>query len=143
MYGFELEDDLNKYNGSIDSEKMSLILPIIEENRRTWIKENWDSWPNLDNDNEKIETALNLLSKFHYGIHYKPGLTRLLDELAEEFKNKIPYGDELDLSFFLFKEKLFTGSKEDYNNPFNCNPIYTIKEKKGCRHSRCSITSLG
>lgn len=130
-YGIDLEDDLNRYHGSIDSEKMSLIIPIIEENRRTWIKENWDSWQNLDSDNDKIELALSILSKFHYGINYKPDLTKLLDELAEEFKNKIPYGDEFDLSFFLFKDKHLTGSKDDYNNPFNCNPIYTIKEKKG------------
>jgi regulator of sirC expression with transglutaminase-like and TPR domain len=130
-YGFELEDDLKKYQGSIDSEKMSLIIPVLEENRRTWIKENWDSWKNLESDYDKIETSLNLLSKFHYGINYKPDLTQLLDELAEEFKNKIPYGDELDLSFFLFKEKQILGSKDDYNNPFNCNPVYTIKERKG------------
>lgn len=130
-YGYELEDDLSKYHGSIDPEKMHLIMPVIEENRRKWIKENWNSWINLDSDNEKIEAALNLLSKFHYGIYYKPDLIQLLDELSEEFKNKIPYGDELDLSFFLFKEKQILGSKDDYNNPFNCNPIYTIKEKKG------------
>ncbi len=130
-YGFELEDDLMKYFGSIDSEKMSLIIPILEENRRMWIRENWNSWFNLDTENEKLETALDLISKFHYGINYKPDLAQLLDELAEEFKNKIPYGDELDLSFFLFKEKRITGAKEDYNNPFNCNPIYAIKERKG------------
>ena len=141
-YGFDLEEDLNKYRGLIDSEKMSLIIPILEENRRMWIKENWNSWFNLETDNEKIETALSLLSKFHYGIYYKPELQQLLDELAEEFKNKIPYGDELDLSFFLFQEKQITGSKEDYYNPFNSNPIYTVKEKKGLPITLCLIYIL-
>jgi len=130
-YGFELEDDLVDFKVNTDTAKMRLVLPILEGNRRKWIKENWNSWFNLETANDKIESALSQISRFHYGINNKPGLNNLLDELAEEFMNRIPYGDELDLSFFLFKEKMISGSKENYNNPFNSNPVYAIKEKKG------------
>lgn len=130
-YGYGLEDDLNKLSIPLDSEKMKMIFPFIEDNRRNWIFQNWHSWSSVDSYYDKLETALNILSKFHYGINYSPDLTTRLDMLAEEFKNKIPYGDELDLSFFLFKDKMFNGAKLDYYNPFNSNLIYTLNEKKG------------
>ena len=130
-YGLELEEDLSKYPGLIDTEKFNLILPVVEENRRKWIKKEWNKWLKSDSDNEKIETALSILSKYHYGIHYKPELSTLIDELAEEFKNLVPYGDELDLANFLFQEKNIKGAVEDYDNPINSNAIFTIKEKRG------------
>ena len=100
-------------------------------NRKNWIKDNWHTWFNAETDYDKIETALSLLSKFHYGLNYKPGLSSMLDKIADDYKNKMPYGDELDLSFYLFQEIGFTGAVEDYNNPFNSNAVYVIKEKKG------------
>ena len=130
-YGYGLEDDLNKLNIPLDSEKMKLIYPFVEDNRRVWILQNWHSWFNIDSYYDKLESALNILSKFNYGINHSPDLTTRLDMLAEEFKNKIPYGDELDLSFFLFKEKMFVGANSDYYNPFNSNLIYTLNERKG------------
>ncbi len=130
-YGIELEEDLLNHKDLISPEKYQLLIPIIEENRRIWIIDNWNSWFDLDSDNEKIESALSILSKFHYGLNSRPDLSYLLDELAEEFMNKIPYGDELDLSFFLFKEKELSGAKEDYHNPFNSDAVYSIIKKKG------------
>lgn len=130
-YGLCLEEDLNNLHEYVDSEKMSLLMPILTSNRRKWLTDNWHSWFNLANQNEKIELALDLISRFHYGIHTLPSLTKMLDQLAGEFINKIPYGDELDLANYLFQEKGIRGCKENYYNPFNSNPIYTLKEKKG------------
>lgn len=130
-YGLGLEKDILDHKDSITPSKYELILPFIEKNRKTWITENWNSWFNLDYDIDKIENALNILSKFHYGLNDIYDLSNLLDELAEEFMNRIPYGNEFDLSFFLFKEKKISGAKDDYYNPFNGNAVYTILNKKG------------
>lgn len=130
-YGTSLEKDILDYANILNPDKMKILQPVIETNRREWLKEHWNVWHDLENDFEKIEIALNLLSKFQYGIHLTYNLSVLLDELTEEFKNRIPYGDELDLATFLFQEKSIAGAKDDYYNPFNSNPIYSIKEKKG------------
>ena len=130
-YGLSLEEDLENSKIFVDSDKLNLITPLLENNRKTWIFKNWDRWFYLDSNIEKLETSLNILSKFHYGINFKPDLTNLLDSLAVEFQNKIPYGDEIDLSLFLFQEKQLSGVHDDFNNPFNSNPIYTILEGRG------------
>lgn len=141
-YGPSLEYDLQEYNGVLDSKKMELLNPIINSNRQTWLAKTWSSWMMLDDPYDQIETALNLISKFHYGIYFNPELPYLLDELTEEFKNRIPYGDELDLSHFLFQEKGIKGARDDYYNPFNSNAIYTLKEKKGLPITLCLIYIL-
>lgn len=130
-YGSTLERDLLEFSDILNPDKMKLIMPAIEATRRSWLLNNWHEWFYYNDYYEKIETALSLISKYQYGIHNKYLLSPLLDELAEEFKNKIPYGDEIDLSNFLFLEKQISGSKEDYYNPYNSNPVYTITAKKG------------
>ncbi|MCX6170105.1 MAG: transglutaminase-like domain-containing protein [Ignavibacteriales bacterium] len=130
-YGFTLERDLKELPANVVADKMIHLAPILTSNRMNWLEKNWQNWFNKTTHHEKIECALDLISRFHYGIYFTPALSELLDQLSNEFKNKIPYGDELDLTNFLFHEKELSGSKDDYYNPFNCNPIYTIKEKKG------------
>lgn len=130
-YGASLEKDLLEYSDILNPDRMKILQPLIENNRRNWLLNNWNDLYNYDNESERIEYALNLISVYIYGIHPVYDLSTLLDELTEEFKNKIPYGDELDLATFLFQEKNIHGAKEDYYNPFNSNPIYSIKEKKG------------
>lgn len=130
-YGASLEKDILDYADILNPDKMKILQPVIETSRREWLQEHWNVWRDFENDFEKIEVALNLISKFQYGIHLTYNLSILLDELTEEFKNRIPYGDELDLATFLFQEKRIAGAKDDYYNPFNSNLIYSIKEKKG------------
>jgi hypothetical protein len=141
-YGFALENDLRVYKDKLDSQKLNMINPIIEANRKKWLAENWNTWLENETDYEQIEAALNLISKFHYGIFLKPELPRLLDEITEEFKNKIPYGDELDLANFLFQEKGIKGAVDDYYNPFNSNPVYVLKERRGIPITLCLIYIL-
>ena len=130
-YGFALEKDLKGLSANVVKDKMNILTPILTANRMKWMEEHWQSCFNKNNFHEKIECALDLISRFHYGIYFTPALSELLDQLSDEFRNKIPYGDELDLANFLFHEKELSGAKEDYYNPFNSNPIYTIKERKG------------
>lgn len=130
-YGTSLEHDLQNYMHEIDIEKQTMITPILESNRRIWLEENWNCWLLKETENDQIETALNLISRFQYGLSTTLELSEILDKIADEFYNKIPYGDELDLANFLFQENGIKGAKENYYNPFNSNPIFAIKEKKG------------
>ena len=130
-YGTELEADLIEFAVNLNSSKFDLIKPILEDNRRIWLKENWDHWFNIENEKEKLETAMNLLANFQYGVSNNDRLTHLLNVLAEEFKNFYPFGVEIDLANFLFQSKNLRGAKKDYYNPLNSNLIYTIEKKKG------------
>lgn len=130
-YGSSLEEDLQEFSEALDNHKLDFLKPIIENNRRIWLSENWISWKNYTEDNQQLEEALTLISKFQYGISYPVKLSILLDKLAEEFRTLYPFGNEIDLSNFLFNFKKMRGEKEDYYNPFNSNLVYVIKEKKG------------
>jgi hypothetical protein len=141
-YGHSLEKDLKNLKTEVSSTKMNILAPILASNRKKWLEENWGIWFCVESLNKKIEIALDIISRFHYGIYFTPRLEKMLDQLSEEFKNKIPYGDELDLANFLFQEKEISGAKENYYNPFNSNPIYSIKEKKGLPITLCLIYIL-
>lgn len=130
-YGTSLEQDLLSYSDILNTERMNLLQPVINSIRQKWLINTWESWQNLNDYYDRIESVLSIIAKYQYGIHNKYDLTRILDFITEDFMNRTPYGDELDLAYFLFKEKGISGSKEDYYNPLNSNAVYAIKEKKG------------
>lgn len=130
-YGMSLEEDIQEYSNILTHQRLNLIQPLIDQNRRIQLKQYWHTWFNASEEIEKIERALTLISCYHYGFRDIYELPNLLEDLSEEFLIKRPYGDELDLANFLFQEKGLRGAKENYYNPFHSNPLYTIKEKKG------------
>ena len=130
-YGASLEEDLLEFSKALDTQTLDFLKPILENNRRKWLSENWESWKKYSDANSQLEEAFSLISKFQYGITYPVKLKRLLDQLGEEFRTLYPFGNEIDLANFLFNFKKMKGEKEDYYNPFNSNLIYVIKEKKG------------
>lgn len=141
-YGSSLENDLKEFSNILNPDRMKILQPLIDDNRREWLLSRWNDLYKFDNDFEILEYSLNLISIYLYGINTTYDLTNMLDELTEEFKNKIPYGDELDLATFLFQEKKIQGAKDDYYNPFNSNLIYTIREKKGLPITLAAIYML-
>ncbi len=130
-YGTSLEQDLLSYSNILSKERMTLLQPVISSIRQKWLINTWENWNNIKDYYDKIEFVLSIIAKYQYGIHNQYDLTRILDFLTEDFKYKTPYGDELDLAHFLFKENGINGAKEDYYNPWNSNAVYAIKEKKG------------
>ncbi len=130
-YGYNLENDLQTYSNLLDKNRLNLIKPIIEENRRNQFYKNWISIFFVKNKKEKIEKALSLIAKFQYGLENNFETSNLLDELAREFFIYFPFGDEVDLAKFLFQDKGITGDKNDYYNPLNSNVVYTIKNRRG------------
>ncbi len=130
-YGSNLEEDLREFSDELDEQKLKLINPIIHENRRQWLFENWNSWLSINDDYEALEKAMELIIGFQEGIVEQINLGNFLDHYAEEFMNKFPYGDEFDLANFLFREKEIKGAKQDYYNPYNSNLKFALEFKTG------------
>jgi len=130
-YGSDLEEDLQEYSDALNEEKLSIIEPVLQENRRQWLYENWNNWRNENDEYDALEKAMELLACFQEGITSDDSISRLLDAYAEEFMNKFPYGNEIDLANFLFREKGIKGSKQDYYNPLNSNLKYALEYKQG------------
>ncbi len=130
-YGLDLEEDLFEFAEVIDRKNLAIIDPIIQNNRRKWLRKNWSQWFNVRDYHEKIETAMNLISKFQLGYFQQISLSKRLDQISEDFKNRYPYGNELDLANYLFQVLDLRGNKHDYYSPLNSNLYYALEEGKG------------
>lgn len=120
-YGTDLETDLVEFSDILNLKNLNQIKPIIEKNRRYWLLANWKNWYAAKTELDKIEMAMNLISKFQLGVLQQTSLSTKLDIIAGNFMNLYPYGNELDLSNYLFRVLDLKGNKEDYYHPLNCN----------------------
>jgi regulator of sirC expression with transglutaminase-like and TPR domain len=141
-YGIRLEQDIDNMDVSLDNETFKLIEPIIQENRKKYISEHWDQWTTLEDEYEQLEQAMSLLATFHYGNKPEYDLSKLLDDITAEFRQKYVLGTEIELVKFLFKEKGLAGEKDDYYNPLNSNLVYNLLEQKGIPISLASVLML-
>ena len=130
-YGTNLEQDLHEFSEELTEAKLSILEPVLQENRRQWLYDNWNSWQLINDEYESLEKGIELISVFQDGLTEENELATLLDSLTEEFMNKFPYGDEFDLANYLFRERNFTGAQKDYYNPRNSNLLHAIKTKHG------------
>ncbi len=130
-YGIDLENDLFEFAEIIDRKNLEIIDPIIKNNRRKWLRKNWKRWFNITDEYEKIEAAMSLISKFQLGYFQQVTLSNKLDQISEDFKNRYPYGNELDLSNYLFQVLDLRGNKRDYYSPLNSNLLYTLEKGIG------------
>ena len=130
-YGNDLEVDLFSVTSLFKSEKIILVKPILEDNRRKWLYENWKNWQSLESENDQLEAAMDMIAKFQYGFNHPEQISALIDSIAEEFEKFKKKGDEIDLADFLFKYKKIYGERDDYYNPLNSNLAYVLKRKRG------------
>jgi Transglutaminase-like superfamily len=126
-YGTDLESDLVEFSDILNRKNLHAIKPIIEEHRRNWMLANWKNWFSAETEMEKIEIAMNIISKFQLGVLQQTELTTKLNVIAGNFMNLYPYGNELDLSYYLFQVLDLKGNKDDYYNPLNSNLYYTFE----------------
>lgn len=141
-YGLTLEEDIQNNFGALNETQSIKLSPILESNRREWIEQNWISVFDTNDDFQKIEYALNLISKFQYGLTNFSDLTEVLNKFQNDFLLKYPYSDEMDLASYLFQTMGINGDKENYYNPFNSNILFAIKEKKGNPITLCMLYVL-
>ncbi len=126
-YGTDLETDLVEFSDILNRNNLHKIKPIIEKNRRDWLLANWKNWYTAITELDKIEIAMDLISKFQLGVIQQTSLSTKLDIVAGNFMNLYPYGNELDLSNYLFHVLDLKGNKDDYYNPLNCNLYNTFE----------------
>lgn len=141
-YGLTLEEDIQINIGLLNESQTKKIFPILENKRREWIERNWNNVLEANDDFQKIECALNLISKFQYGLTNFTDLAEVLNKIQNDFLLKYPYADEMDLSSYLFQTLRISGDKENYYNPFNSNILFSIKEKKGNPITLCMLYVL-
>lgn len=130
-YGLDLEHDLFEFAEIIDKKNLKIIEPIIQNNRRKWLKNNWNRCFKIIDHYEKIEAAMSMLAIFQLGFYQPTSLSKKLDQISEDFKNRYPYGNELDLSNYLFNVLDLRGNKEDYYSPLNSNLYYALEVGNG------------
>ena len=139
-------DDLDNALVSIDTpptpQQWDQIETIRADQRRARLIQEWPSWFNLDNSYIQLETAFSLICNY-MSLHVKPGeLTRLLNELADEFTRSCETHDAYKLAKFIFQAKGFQGCKSGYYTPEKSNLIETIHLRSGNPISLTSIYML-
>jgi len=130
-YGPDLEIDLLEFSGSLSKSNHKLLEPILNSNRKNWLRDQWIKKDTIKDDFERLEYCLDLISKFQLGLTVSFELISMLDKLAMDFRNYYPYGNEVDLSVYLFQQLKIEGASKDYYNPMNSNAVYAIRKQKG------------
>lgn len=129
-YGLSLEEDLQTLSDSIDKDKVNLIRPIIEQNRRITFKANWKIWNQLHDELEQLEYVMQMVVYYQWGSDKASLLSGLIDKLADEFIALSPRRTEVELAEHLFLLYGITGAGDEYFNPFHLNLLYVAEEKK-------------
>lgn len=130
-FGLSLETEILKMEIPIDDKRMAVLSSLLKKLYREKIEAEWKNIFELNSDYLRIEKAMELITQFQSHSFYKNMLSEKLDSLANEFKEKYPFGDAFDLSTFLFRYKRLRGASSDYYNPNNINLLFVIEEKQG------------
>ena len=142
-YGPDLERELLRLDTPPDDHQKSLIVDLLRERHRILLKQSWQSWFGLENDYEKLEAALSLLSDYQSGAAEAGRLKILLDETAAEFASLHARGNPYMLAQFLANRKQLKGADQnDYMNPENSNLFYVFDQKKGIPISLACVFML-
>lgn len=104
---------------------------LVQDYRREWLRERWDSWRGAPEGHEQIESALRLIVGFQDGPHLAQRLPELLDELASDFFNTLGEHNPITLARYLFETRGLKGAEPDYYLPQNSNLRYVIETRRG------------
>jgi regulator of sirC expression with transglutaminase-like and TPR domain len=131
-FGTDLELELARQRIVLGLEDQRRMRSILEGHRATWLREVWQSWFAVQDDKQKLESALSILAQFMHGRTYHASLRQLLDTLAQRYIAEDGRNDARRLAHFLFKTVALQGAlQEDYYNPFNSSLIHVIEQKRG------------
>ncbi|MBI2619444.1 MAG: hypothetical protein HYW57_05130 [Ignavibacteriales bacterium] len=141
-FGPSLNRELARQRITLSKDQQQLIASLLEEHNRAWLREIWPELMEIEEEKEKLETALGWIAEFQYGRAYPSKLTPLLDKLADDFESSVRKRDALTLAHFLFTKKQLKGVDTDYQNPFNSNLVHVIEQRRGIPISLASIYIL-
>ena len=142
-FGADLEEEMRGLVGQLPAERRRTAEWMIASHKQSQARWNaWRAWPELDDPNEQLEVAFELLSQFQYGWVPPVSLREQLDGLSRDFLTTCHTRDALSLSRFLFVTKQLHGNSEDYYAPMNCNLMHVIDHKVGLPISLVAIFVL-
>lgn len=130
-FGYSLEREILKMEIPIDHKRMEILSSLIKKLSKNKISEEWKKVFELGSEFLRIERTMELVAQFQSPSFHNSMMSEKLDALANEFKEKYPFGDAFDLSTFLFRYKRLRGASNDYYNPRNLNLIFVLDEKQG------------
>ncbi len=141
-FGPSLPAELARLSDPPTAGMKSYVSSLLNDHRQAWLKSEWSSWMEYDNDVDKLEAAFCLIAEFQNGKAYPVKLGILLDKFADEYAARFGYKDVLELARFLFSVKELKGSGNDYNNPRNSDLVNVIETGKGIPISLVCIYML-
>ncbi len=140
--GPRLKEEVVKVPFAKWQSKLDLLNKIWQNQQRSFLRENWKQVFVIENDTQRLEKAMSLLSDFQTGLTGGPTLSTLLDQLAQDFLRTHQQPNVLKLARFLFHEKKLRGSTKEYYHPQNSSLIDVILRKEGLPISLACVYML-
>ncbi len=141
-YGPALQEEIRKLNVLLTPLQRASLDCIYFKHKVNKLIDLWPQWFKIEDEYEKLETALSLIADFMENIDGRTGLKDTLDDLALSYKERYHEISPFLLAKFLFTEVGLRGDEEDYYNPHNSSLTYVIREKKGIPISLSSVYML-
>jgi regulator of sirC expression with transglutaminase-like and TPR domain len=130
-YGPALDAELERCDIRLTDEQNSLLRSLLRDEARKRLLAAWPGWTAEADDDTKLESSLALLSEYQLGRVAEGALGRLLEGLAEDYRDLTTLRDPLDLARYLFRERGYRGAEEDYYNPLNSSLVHVLETKRG------------
>ena len=132
LFGCGLDRELDRQSIILSKGYKKEIHRLLTDSRRQWLRTHWQSWKDISDDKQQLETALTLLGQFLTNASTNIQLKEFLDQLTQEFSHTPQPHDARALAHFLFQEKGLRGiDSESYYNVQNSSLVYTIESKRG------------
>lgn len=142
------EMDIRSRMEEIPGTSRKRVEAMITDYARNDFRENWLGWRNIDDEVERLETALASLSYYLSNLNFTTSilpqarLSNLLDSLAKNFLDlDIPPTGQA-LAEFLFKDEGISGADSDYYDPANSDLTQVIERRRGIPLSLACIFML-
>jgi regulator of sirC expression with transglutaminase-like and TPR domain len=105
---------------------------LVDDPSTYLLRLDWDCWQELEEENERLEAALEQISRFCGQRPHDAALTAVLDRLAREYDGAHAEREAKSLAAFLFREdEGLRGNREDYYNPLNSDLAHVITSRLG------------
>ena len=130
-FGSELDGMLLAQDPPAGHELRQRVRTLVQDFRREWLRDSWESWYTVPEPRDRLESALRLIAGFQDGPHAAARATELLDELAHQFFNTFGERNPITLARFLFETRGIKGAEPDYYLPQNSNIRYVIESRRG------------
>lgn len=131
------EPDIRARLGDVSEPSRTKLHGLLADQARLGFRRDWLSWRELPDDMQKLEAALTGLSMYlarglsKVGEPRPPGLSTLLDRLAQDFRDTGCDVRPSSLAEFLFNEKGLQGAEGDYYDPGNSDLVQVIERGRG------------